>query len=78
MIGLKIKFSEIIEMKRFTTYINKLINVTVKTRLGFTFTMSGYVTAVGKEHILILDSDENEHSYKKSQVTEITCIRKKI
>jgi hypothetical protein len=63
-------------MKRLTTYINKLVNLTIKTDRG-NYTLSGYVTAVGKEHILMLDQDKKEYSIKKSHISEITNIPKK-
>jgi hypothetical protein len=63
-------------MKRLTTYINKLVNLTIKTEKG-NFTLSGYVTAVGKEHILLIDQDRVEYSFKRRHISEITNIPKK-
>jgi hypothetical protein len=35
------------------------------------------VTAVGKEHILLIDQDRVEYSFKRRHISEITNIPKK-
>jgi len=64
-------------MKRLSTYINKLVNLTIKSKLGFTCNISGHVSAIGKEYILLIDSDKVEHSFKRTHIEDIKLIKKK-
>jgi hypothetical protein len=61
-------------MKRLTKYINKLVNITMTSKIGHDFTMSGHISAVGKEYFLILDQDKREHSYRKDLLNNIVII----
>lgn len=56
-------------------YINKLVNLTIKHKNGNLSTISGYVTSVTKEYLILLDQDEKEWIFKKSNL-DIKLIKK--
>lgn len=64
-------------MIRLTNYINHLVNIEIKQgKKGDTSTLSGHITAVGKDYILIVDQDCNEHSYRKEHIKNVKNITK--
>jgi hypothetical protein len=64
-------------MKRLNIYINKLVNLTIKNKLGHNQMLSGYITNVGKQWILFIDTDGTEHPYKRELIQDVKIITSK-
>jgi hypothetical protein len=48
----------------------------MKSRTNNSFQLSGHVSGIGKEHILIIDSDKIEHSFKRDKIIDIKLIQR--
>lgn len=62
---------------RIKTHTNQLVNLTLKSKLGFNNTISGHVSAVGKSYLLLVDSDKKEHSFLKENIVSCKVIKPK-
>lgn len=61
-------------MKRHAKFLNDLVNISIKDKTGNISTLSGHLVAVGKEHILLIDQDSKEHSFKRQHIEDIKQI----
>ena len=62
-------------MKRLKSYVNQLVNITIKVNGGHSQSISGHVTTVGKEYILFLDQDGKERPFKRAVVARVEIIK---
>ena len=54
-------------------YVNKLVNLTIKVN-GYTQSISGHISNVGKEYILFLDQDSKERPIQRKSIVKVTLI----
>lgn len=61
-------------MKRVKNFENKLVNITIEQPNKNLSTISGWVTAVSKDYLILMDQDKRDHSFKRDKIKHIKRI----